>query len=130
MAVLIDTHTLIWFLNKNDQLSSKALDAIENTAIVYVSMASLWEISIKTSIGKLTINGSFESVLEDLSENNIQILPITFSHLNIQNGLKWHHRDPFDRLIVSQAIFEGYDIVSKDEILDAYMFDTSIKRIW
>ena len=130
MAVLINTHTWIWFLNKNDQLSIKALDAIENTAIVYVSMASLWEISIKTSIGKLTINGSFESVLEDLSENNIQILPIAFSHLNIQNGLEWHHGDPFDRLLASKAIFEGYDIVSKDEILDAYLFDTSIKRIW
>lgn len=93
-------------------------------------MASLWEISIKTALGKLSINGEYQSVIDDVTDNGFLILPISFDHTVIQNSLPFHHRDPFDRMIISQANFEKMPVLSKDENFDRYLIDSAVKRIW
>ncbi len=97
---------------------------------IFISIASLWEISIKTSINKLTIKSAYELIIEDVTENDMEILPINFAHTVIQNKLPFHHRDPFDRIIVSQAIAENMNLISKDAVFDTYFADKSVKRIW
>jgi len=86
-------------------------------------------ISIKTALGKLDIKGDYETVIDDVVQNGIQILPINFAHTVIQNKLPFYHRDPFDRIIVSQAIVEGMSLISKDEIFDQYLENHSVSRI-
>ena len=97
---------------------------------IFISIASLWEISIKTSINKLTITSAYELIIEDVTENDMEILPINFAHTVIQNKLPFHHRDPFDRIIVSKAIAENMNLISKDAVFDTYLADKSVKRIW
>ncbi|MBK8703399.1 MAG: type II toxin-antitoxin system VapC family toxin [Saprospiraceae bacterium] len=131
MKYLLDTHTFLWFNEGSPELSSYAkavIEDIENE--IFISIASLWEISIKTSLGKLTIAGTYDTVINDVIENEIGVLPINFAHTIIQNKLPFHHRDPFDRMIISQAIVENMDLLSKDEIFDHYLANTHIKRCW
>ena len=131
MQLLIDTHVFLWFVGNAKELSKTAKNTIENGQNeIFISIASLWEISIKTALGKLTINGKYESVIDDLNDNSIQILPINFAHTIEQNRLPFHHRDPFDRIIVSQAIVENMDLISADTTFDDYVTGTKIKRIW
>ncbi len=131
MRLLWDTHTFLWFVAGSSELSQKARQTIETPASQhFLSIASLWEISIKTALGKLHIQGNYESVINDVTGNGIQILPINFAHTVQQNQLPLHHRDPFDRIIVSQALVEGMHLISKDEVFDEYLKTQSIKRIW
>lgn len=131
MKYLIDTHTFLWFTEGCSDLSYTALELImDKNNEIFISIASLWEISIKTAIGKLAIAGSYELVIEDVTENDMQILPINFAHTVIQNKLPLYHRDPFDRIIISQALVENMDLISKDSIFDNYLLDKEIKRIW
>ncbi len=103
MRLLWDTHTFLWFVAGSSELSQKARQTIETPSNEhFLSIASLWEISIKTVLGELAIQGSYESVINDVTENGIQILPINFTHTVQQHQLPLHHRDPFDRMIVSQ----------------------------
>jgi PIN domain nuclease of toxin-antitoxin system len=78
----------------------------------------------------LQINGTYESVIDDLNDNLIEILPLTFAHTVENNRLLFHHRDPFDRIIVSQAIVENIDFISADVAFDNYFVGQTIKRIW
>ena len=131
MKYLIDTHTFLWFVSGSFELSNTAKDNIENPMNqVFISIASLWEISIKTSIGKLQIIGEYETVIDDVTENNISILPISFAHTVIQNKLPFYHKDPFDRIIVAQTISEQMSFISCDEIFDAYLQTERVDRIW
>ena len=131
MQYLIDTHVFLWFVSQSKELSPTARTLIENGKNeVFISIASLWEISIKTAIGKLTINGKYETVIDDVNDNSMQILPINFAHTVEQNRLPFHHRDPFDRIIVSQAIVENMNFISADAIFDDYLKGSSIKRTW
>jgi PIN domain nuclease of toxin-antitoxin system len=131
MDCLIDTHTFLWFVSGSKELTSTARALIEDEQNeIYISIASLWEISIKTANGKLEIEGGFGSVIDDIVENAIEILPINFSHTLEQNRLEFHHRDPFDRMIVSQARVEEMNLVSSDAIFDRYLAGLSISRIW
>ena len=131
MQYLIDTHTFLWFVANAKELSKVAKRLIEDPANdIFISIASLWEISIKNSLGKLAINGKYESVADDLTDNSIEILPINFAHTVQQNCLPFHHRDPFDRIIISQAIVENVDFISADIIFDDYLRGLSVKRIW
>lgn len=75
----------------------------------------------------MEIKGEYESIIDDVTENGMEILPINFAHTVIQNKLKFFHRDPFDRIIIAQAILENMDMISKDEIFDAYLVETKIK---
>lgn len=98
---------------------------------IFISIASLWEISIKNALGKLRIaSGDYETVLDDVVENEMEILPVNFAHTVVQNKLPFHHKDPFDRIIVSQAIVENMDLISVDAIFDLYLANTLVKRIW
>lgn len=131
MRYLLDTQTFLWFSSGSLELSAKARQIIahkDNT--IFLSIASLWEISIITALGKLEIGGAYELIINDLTENEIEILPISFFHTVKQNKLPFHHRDPFDRIIVSQAIVEKMDLISRDEILDIYLEEERVKRIW
>ncbi len=122
MEILLDTHAFLWFVSGNSELSQNAINAIlDPSNKPYLSIASLWEISIKTSIGKLQILGGYDSIIDDVTNNGIEILPITFVHTSEQNKLPFHHRDPFDRIIVSQAIIENMDLVSIDAIFDRFL---------
>ncbi len=115
MQYLIDTHVFLWFVSNSKELSQTAKSLIEDeTNEIFISIASLWEISIKTALGKLIIYGNYETVIDDVNDNSIQILPINFAHTVEQNRLPFHHRDPFDRIIVSQAIVENMTLVSAD----------------
>jgi PIN domain nuclease of toxin-antitoxin system len=131
MRVLVDTHTFIWYLNGEPSLSETAIKLIESdTTDVSLSMASLWEISIKNANGKLNIGIGYESMPDVLARYSIDILPIYFDHTLEQNKLPFHHKDPFDRMIAAQAIVTGIDLISKDDIFDSYFIGTEVKRIW
>lgn len=131
MRLLWDTHTFLWFVAGSDEINSKVRQTIEDPSNEhFISVASLWEISIKTALGKLAIQGSYQSVIDDVTANGIQILSINFAHTVQQHQLPLYHRDPFDRMIVSQAIVEGMNLISKDDIFDEYLKDQAIKRIW
>jgi PIN domain nuclease of toxin-antitoxin system len=131
MKYLIDTHAFLWFNDGSNELSNQACKMIENNDNdIYISIASLWEISIKSALGKLSISGDFETVIDDVEACKIKILPITFPHITVQHKLPLIHKDPFDRIIISQAIFEGLNIISRDEIFDQYLIEKNISRIW
>ncbi len=131
MQYLIDTHVFLWFVSKAKELSLTAGTLIEDGQNeIFISIASLWEISIKTALGKLIINGKYETVIDDINDNSIQILPINFAHTVEQNRLFYHHRDPFDRIIVSQAIVENMNFISADAVFNNYLKGKSVKRIW
>src|SRR5579875_3555770 len=104
MDLLLDTHSFIWFLNGNEQLSQTVKDTITNTSNrCLLSIASLWEIAIKSSLGKLDLKGDFNQIANFLSNNNIELLTISFEHLQQLMQLPFHHRDPFDRILIAQA---------------------------
>lgn len=131
MKFLIDTHTFLWFVAGSLELSETAKKLLENNNNhIFISIASLWEISIKTALEKLQILGHYKTVIDDVTQNEIEILPINFTHTVMQNQLPFHHRDPFDRIIVSQAIVEKMHLISRDSIFDAYLENIEVKRIW
>ena len=107
--------------------TTKAREAIENPSnFSHISIASLWEMAIKISLGKLEIKYPFEQVLHRIYENGFEILPIAFEHILVISELALHHRVLFDRLIVAQAMIEGMTVISKDEFLDDY----NVTRLW
>ena len=127
MKLLLDTHTFLWFIDDNPRLSQRAKALLESDADLLLSVGSLWEISIKVSIGKLSLAQPFDTfVPQQLADNDIEILPISLAHLGVVSTLPFHHRDPFDRLLVAQAMTEQVPIVSADTAFDAY----SVKRLW
>jgi PIN domain nuclease of toxin-antitoxin system len=97
MTILLDTHTLLWFLENNPKLPTTTRTRIETTPTVFVSIVSLWEISIKANIGKLNLSMTFSDIQPELSTQGITQLPITFTDLEIYLSLPLHHRDPFVR---------------------------------
>lgn len=131
MKYLIDTHVFIWFVENSPSLPQSVKDLIEDeNSDIFISIASLWEISIKNSIGKLPLSRKFEETADVLKDNLIEILPITFEHTVENNRLPFYHRDPFDRIIIAQAIVENIDFISGDAVFDNYLNGKSIKRIW
>ena len=127
MNYLLDTHAFIWFLNGDKSLTNKARKAIEaETAVNFVSIASLWEISIKLSLERLQISFPFEAIIEQFEKNNFQLLPITFNDTLILANLPLHHKDPFDRMIICQSVTNNFTLISKDKEFDAY----EIKLLW
>jgi PIN domain nuclease of toxin-antitoxin system len=128
MSLLLDTHTALWFFNNDEALSTSAKAQIENyQGRIYVSIASLWEVGIKVSVGKLTLPGAFvDFFTRQLNLNQIEILSISLEHLHTITTLPHHHRDPFDRLIIAQALSEQMPVVGTDTVFDLY----GISRIW
>ena len=128
MKLLFDTHTFLWFINGDANLSAAARQLIENHENErLLGIASLWELAIKISIGKLELNISFTNLLEQqITGNAIDLLPISPAHLDVLKTLSFHHRDPFDRLIIAQSIVENVPILSRDITFDLY----PIERRW
>ena len=115
MALLLDTHTFIWFINGDSSLPEKVVNKIKNIDNqCYLSIASIWEIAIKLKLNKLSLLADFDRISDFLDENQIEVLPITFSHIQSLNQLEFHHRDPFDRIIIAQGISEELTILTKD----------------
>ena len=125
MNYLLDTHTLLWFLAGDETLSRKARQLIDDPGNEkFLSIVSLWEIAIKTGLGKLNLDKPFDQMFpERLDFNGIKILDITVDSLVKLTTLPFHHRDPFDRLIIAQGLVEGLPIISVDTVFDAYGID-------
>jgi PIN domain nuclease of toxin-antitoxin system len=128
MRLLLDTHTFIWYVTDNPRLSAhvKLLIEDENNEKL-VSIASIWEMAIKHSIGRLNFSLPFmEFVAQQLTVSNIGLLEINLQHIEVVASLPLHHRDPFDRLIIAQSMAEQIPILSVDAIFDA----CAIARLW
>lgn len=131
MKLLLDTHTFLWFVNGDEQLSMAARNLIQaegNSS--HVSAASCWEMAIKISLGKLTLQHPFATFIpEQMRRNGFVELGITISHNAYVSTLPFplvDHRDPFDRLLIAQAAVEQMTIVSRDGKFDAY----GVQRFW
>jgi len=117
---LLDTHALIW-LTENDSSLPDNLRIMINTAdIVYLSIASLWEISIKLNLGKLSLQQSYETIGSTIDDSDILIISISFPDTVQVRNLPLHHGDPFDRMLIAQAINHSLIIISRDKKFDAY----------
>lgn len=124
---LLDTHTLIWYINGDPELSQAARTAIEaDNAINFVSIASLWEMAIKISLGKLELKTPFNQISRQIVENGFEVLPLTFEDTLTVSTLPFYHRDPFDRIIIAQSFNNGLTLISKDRNFDLY----KAKVIW
>lgn len=128
MRLLLDTHAFLWFIMGSPNLSARAHALIEDEANErFLSAASLWEMAIKLSTGKLTLSAPFDVLIpRQLGLNGIELLNIEVTHAAVISTLPFHHRDPFDRLLVAQAIVENMPIVSVDTAFDMY----AVKRLW
>lgn len=121
MKYILDTHTLIWFLEGNDSLSKTARNIIEETeSPKYASIASIWEIAIKVSLEKLKLARAIETFLFELSQTDITSLPVKLSHTLRLSKLEFFHKDPFDRLIIAQSLEEGFEVLTRDPNFPAY----------
>ena len=122
MRLLLDSHAFLWFILGDQRLSDRAQSAIAAAdADVLISPATLWEMTIKVRLGKYTLPGPFGPFMDtQLTSNRIRLLPIEVRHTALLASMPFHHRDPFDRLIVAQALAESIGVVSVDAMLDAY----------
>jgi PIN domain nuclease of toxin-antitoxin system len=128
MRLLLDSHSLIWAVEDPSRLSPAAKKVLQDPANELVlSAATVREISIKVGVGKLTLSSSFRDWMNRaIADLGLTLLPVTVEYADAQAALPWHHRDPFDRLIIAQARIEAMPIVSSDAKFDAY----GISRVW
>jgi PIN domain nuclease of toxin-antitoxin system len=122
MRLLLDTHAFLWFIQGSQNLSETARDLIEDQGNQkLLSIASLWEISIKVSIGKLDVGMAIaELVSREVYGNGFEVLAIQANHLDELTKLIFHHKDPFDRLIIAQALAERMPVVTRYEAFGRY----------
>lgn len=127
MKLLLDTHALIWFSEDDPQLSQPARQAIENeTNEVFLSIASFWEMAIKVSIGKLDLKKPLPNLMQSFLEYDFHIQTIHFEHTLLISTMPLHHRDPFDRMLIAQALAEDMILLSNEVIFDNY----GVNRLW
>lgn len=128
MRVLIDSHALIWYVDQDNLLSPASHAAISDpTNDLLLSAGSIWEIGIKVGLGKIILTQPFKPWMNQaISDLDVTVLPLSVEYVDVQSNLPRHHGDPFDRLIVAQAIIEQVSIISADVNLDAY----GITRVW
>ena len=126
--LLLDTHAMLWFLWDDARLSGNARTLIEDADNrKLVSIASCWEIAIKVGLGKLDLGEPSRSFLSrEIARNNFELLPISFDHVTAVESLALHHRDPFDRLLIAQAMVERISLVGADVAFDQY----GVSRLW
>jgi PIN domain nuclease of toxin-antitoxin system len=123
VGLLLDTHVFLWWREASDRITGDTMQAISEAETVFVSAASAWEVAIKVALGKLRIPGPFESAVW---ESRFDELPITFGHASAVTALTPHHRDPFDRMLIAQAMAEHLTIVTHDRRFEPY----GIPIIW
>ncbi|MGL5033260.1 MAG: type II toxin-antitoxin system VapC family toxin [Microcystaceae cyanobacterium] len=128
MKYLMDTHTLLWYTLSDSSLNRTARELIiDRNNEILISPASYWEIAIKISIGKLQLHQSYRNFMEVcLHQYGFEILAISPEHTETVIALPFHHKDPFDRLMIAQAIVERIPLISADTIFDRY----NVQRIW
>ena len=128
MKVLLDTHAFLWLISGDDRLSETAQKVfLDPGNYLFFSAASLWEICIKISLGKLSLkSGWLKTIQDEMKINAIQWLSIEMPHCVELINLPFHHRDPFDRMLVAQALVDDMQLLSRDTRLSSY----EIKRIW
>jgi PIN domain nuclease of toxin-antitoxin system len=122
VRLLLDSHTFLWWVRDDPSLARRARTAIADTENeCFLSHASVWEMAIKASLGKLKLPATVERfAVEHCDANSFRLLPITLGHVAAVEGLPFHHRDPFDRLLIVQARLAGMTLVSHDPSLKAY----------
>ena len=124
---LLDTHVFIWLATDDPQLTPAVRTIFVDTdQECFLSAASVWEMAIKSSLGKLALATSLEHLVRGGVERGLRLLDVTCGHAYQVERLPFHHRDPFDRILIAQAMHEGLNLVSRDEQLDAY----AVTRIW
>ncbi len=127
MAILLDTHAFLWFVSGDRKLPNSIRDKIKDiNQPCFLSAASLWEIAIKKQLGKLELNISLNELFAFTERNQIEIIQLTLDHLLTLSKLPNHHSDPFDRLIISQAISENLILISRDKEIKKY----KVKHEW
>ncbi len=127
MNLLVDTHAMLWFAAGDNRISPAARAAIESSENTsYISTASWWEIAIKCSLGKLQLDVPFEDFMRDRIDEGFRVLSIETHHLPALTTLPFHHRDPFDRLIISQATVESMPICTGDGQFEDY----GVRILW
>jgi PIN domain nuclease of toxin-antitoxin system len=128
MRVLVDTHTFLWALLKNHRLSATAKQILTSKEHeLYFSLVSLWEIAVKMKIGKLnTVGSSVTYIRDEMAEYGMELLPVRYEHILQLEQLPLHHSEPFDRLLIAQAIAESLPILTHDEMFPLY----PVKLIW
>ena len=117
MSLLLDTHILLWWLADSPRLSKKARKAIQDAETVWVSAVSAWEIALKRSRGLLEAPDNLEATLR---ARDMQALPLTIAHAAAAGKLPLHHRDPFDRMLIAQALVESLTLLTADPQQTAY----------
>jgi PIN domain nuclease of toxin-antitoxin system len=128
MRLLVDSQSVIWAVDDPTRLSPAATTALQDPANeLFVSAATVWEVAIKTALGKLTLSSSYRDWMNQaIADLGLSVLPVTVDYAAAQAALPLHHRDPFDRLLIAQAMTEGIRVVSSDVQFDAY----GINRVW
>jgi PIN domain nuclease of toxin-antitoxin system len=128
MQLILDTHTFLWFVWDEVNLSNTAKVLITNpTHQKFISTASYWEIAIKLSIGKLDLGEPYRAFMRrEIARNNFDLLPVSIDHAAAVSVLPFHHRDPFDRMLIAQAMVEDMPILSRDLAFEAY----PVTRVW
>jgi PIN domain nuclease of toxin-antitoxin system len=127
VTLLLDTHALIWWMEEEQNLSSRARLAVQNPENrILISAVVAWELAIKVKTGKFSPASLIEKLSWSLEQEAFSEVAITIEHATRAGSLPLHHRDPFDRLLVAQALSLGVPIVSADRILDRY----DVERIW
>ena len=128
MKVLADTHAVLWWLADDPRLSDRARSTFRNGEnVVYWSLASAFELAVKQSVGKLQLGRPLERLFAAVvQEQGFELLPVTHTHCTALAELPLHHRDPFDRMLVAQALIEGLPLLSSDSKLAAY----DVELVW
>ena len=127
MTLLLDTHALLWFQGGDRRLSRAAREAIESDdAVRFVSAATVWEMTIKVSLGRLRLPVSVDEYMAEKLGQGYRMLAVSWTHAAAVERLPWHHRDPFDRLLAVQALSEKCALVTRDKVFRRY----AVKTVW
>ena len=128
MNYLLDTHVLLWAVNEPKKLSANVQQLFAAPGQRYwISIASIWETAIKVSLNKLQLGNSFRPWIDQaLADMTLTVLPISVRAADCSATLPWHHRDPFDRILIAQAVTENFPLISSDVLLNQY----PVKRVW
>ena len=121
MKYLLDTHVVLWFLSDADRLSKKVQNIIlEPASYKFVSVVSAWEMAIKISLGKLEFEGGIVNFFQMLDENDFSLLPVRKKHVSALETLQFHHRDPFDRMLIAASVCENMSLITSDANIRLY----------